>query len=57
MNHNIVGVEEHGFVMTMNMFGDMTEAEFKQRLGYVRRPKSEKKNYATFDKEFKAPAS
>lgn len=34
MNHNSFGVEEHGFTMTVNQFSDMSESEFKMRLGY-----------------------
>jgi len=34
MNHNSFGVEEHGFSMELNSFADLTEKEFKSRLGY-----------------------
>jgi len=34
MNHNSFGVEEHGFEMALNQFADLTEKEFKSKLGY-----------------------
>jgi hypothetical protein len=47
MNHNMMGVEEHGFSMGINHFADLTENEFKMRLGYKKMSTSENKSYSS----------
>jgi cathepsin L len=47
MNHNMMGVEEHGFTMEINHFADLTESEFKNRFGFKKISRSTNKVYGS----------
>lgn len=61
MDHNSINAEQDGFTMELNMFSDLTNEEYKQRLGLKSivndDPSQTCGNWYEFDKKKKVAAS
>ena len=56
MNHNMMHAAEHGFHMAINHFTDLTEKEFKARLGFKKINRTaENRVFFEADPSFNAP--